>query len=69
MFGINFEGHPEQYPLLLSDALVGAWPWRKDFKGYPDLTTGQRAIEKITPEGYTEYTIPPTPAEIEAGTV
>ena len=68
MFGINFEGHPEQYPLLLSDALVGAWPWRKDFKGYPDLTTGQRAIEKITPEGYTEYTIPPTPAEIEAGT-
>ena len=68
MFGINFEGHPEQYPLLLSDALVGAWPWRKDFKGYPDLTTGQRAVEKITPEGYTEYTIPPTPAEIEAGT-
>ena len=68
MFGINFEGHPEQYPLLLSDALVGAWPWRKDFKGYPDLTTGQRAIERITPEGYTEYTIPPTPAEIEAGT-
>jgi NADH:ubiquinone oxidoreductase subunit D/NADH:ubiquinone oxidoreductase subunit C len=69
MFGINFEGHPEQYPLLLSDALVGAWPWRKDFKGYPDLTTGQRAVEKITPEGYTEYTISPTPAEIEAGTV
>jgi F420H2 dehydrogenase subunit D len=69
MLGINFEGHPEQYPLLLSDELMGAWPWRKDYKGYPDLTTGERAVEITTPEGYTEYHIPPTPAEIEAGTV
>jgi NADH:ubiquinone oxidoreductase subunit D/NADH:ubiquinone oxidoreductase subunit C len=69
MFGINFEGHPELYPLLLSDELMGAWPWRKDFKGYPDLTTGQRAVERTTSEGYTEYHISPTPAEIEAGTV
>ena len=69
MFGINFEGHPELYPLLLSDELMGAWPWRKDYKGYPDLTTGERAVEITTPEGYTEYHIPPTPAEIEAGTV
>jgi NADH:ubiquinone oxidoreductase subunit D/NADH:ubiquinone oxidoreductase subunit C len=69
MFGINFEGHPELYPLLLGDELVGVWPWRKDFKGYPDLTTGQRAVERINPQGYMEYTIPPTPAEIEAGTV
>ena len=69
MFGINFEGHPEQYPLLLSDELMGAWPWRKDYKGYPDLTTGERAVEITTPEGYTEYRIPPTPAEVEAGTV
>jgi NADH:ubiquinone oxidoreductase subunit D/NADH:ubiquinone oxidoreductase subunit C len=69
MFGINFEGHPELYPLLLSDQLVGVWPWRKDFKGYPDLTTGQRAVERTTSEGYTEYHFSPTPAEIEAGTV
>ena len=69
MFGINFEGHPELYPLLLSDPLVGVWPWRKDFKGYPDLTTGERAVQITTPEGYTEYHFPPTPAEVEAGTV
>ncbi len=69
MFGINFEGHPELYPLLLGDELVGSYPWRKDFKGYPDLTTGQRAVEIVTAQGYTEYRIPPTPAEIEAGTV
>jgi F420H2 dehydrogenase subunit D len=69
MLGINFEGHPELYPLLLSDGLMGAWPWRKDFKGYPDLTTGERAVAITTTEGYTEYHFPPTPAEIEAGTV
>ncbi|MCX6680180.1 MAG: F420H2 dehydrogenase subunit FpoD [Methanothrix sp.] len=69
MFGINFEGHPELYPLLLSDELMGAWPWRKDYKGYPDLTTGERAVEITTPDGYTQYRIPPTPAEVEAGTV
>lgn len=69
MFGINFEGHPELYPLLLSDQLIGSWPWRKDFKGYPDLTTGERAVAITTPEGYTEYRFPPTPAEVEAGTV
>jgi NADH-quinone oxidoreductase subunit D len=69
MFGINFEGHPELYPLLLSDPLMGVWPWRKDFKGYPDLTTGERAVEITTSDGYTEYRFPPTPAEVEAGTV
>lgn len=69
MFGINFEGHPGLYPLLLPDELVGSWPWRKDFKGYPDLSTGQRAVERITADGYTQYYFPPTPAEIEAGTV
>ncbi len=69
MLGINFEGHPELYPLLLSDPLVGVWPWRKDFKGYPDYTTGERAVAIPTSDGYTEYNFPPTPAEIEAGTV
>jgi NADH:ubiquinone oxidoreductase subunit D/NADH:ubiquinone oxidoreductase subunit C len=69
MFGINFEGHPGLYPLLLPDELVGAWPWRKDFKGYPDVTTGQRAVERLTASGHTEFVIGPTPAEIEAGTV
>jgi len=69
MLGINFEGHSGLYPLLLSDPLVGVWPWRKDFKGYPDYTTGERAVAITTPEGYTEYYFPPTPAEVEAGTV
>jgi NADH-quinone oxidoreductase subunit D len=69
MFGIDFEGHPELYPLLLPDELVGVWPWRKDFKGYPDTTTGERAVEKLTATGHTEYVIPPTPEEIQAGTV
>ena len=69
MFGINFEGHPEQYPLLLPEELVGAWPWRKDFKGYPDLTTGERAVQITTPDGYMELHVPPSPAEVEAGTV
>jgi F420H2 dehydrogenase subunit D len=69
MFGINFEGHPGQYPLLLPDELVGAWPWRKDFKGYPDLTTGERAVQIATPDGYMELHVPPTQAEIDAGTV
>jgi len=69
MLVINFERHPELYPLLLSDELMGAWPWRKDYKGYPDLTTGERAVEITTSDGYTEYHIPATPAEVEAGTV
>lgn len=69
MFGINFEGHPELYPLILVDELVGSWPWRKDFKGYPDTTTGNRIVEKVTADGYTEYSVAPHPAEIEAGTV
>ena len=69
MLGIKFEGHPGLYPLLLPDELVGSWPWRKDFKGYPDLTTGQRAVEIPTSDGYTRYMIPPTTMEIEAGTV
>jgi NADH:ubiquinone oxidoreductase subunit D/NADH:ubiquinone oxidoreductase subunit C len=69
MYGINFQGHPELYPLLLPDELVGSWPWRKDFKGYPDVTTGQRAVSRMMPSGHTEFVISPTPAEMEAKTV
>lgn len=69
MYGINFEGHPELYPLLLPDELVGYWPWRKDFKGYPDTTTGERAIEQVGPDGYTEFKIMPHPEMIKAGVV
>ncbi|MHC1594831.1 MAG: F420H2 dehydrogenase subunit FpoD [Methanotrichaceae archaeon] len=69
MFGINFEDHPGLYPLLLVDELVGSWPWRKDFKGYPDYNTNERVLETINPDGYAEYNISPTEAEIKAGTV
>jgi NADH-quinone oxidoreductase subunit D len=69
MYGINFEDHPGLYPLLLPDELVGRWPWRKDFKGYPDITTGERAVGRLMPSGHTEFTISPTPTEVEAGTV
>ncbi|NYT02534.1 MAG: dehydrogenase [Methanosarcinales archaeon] len=69
MFGINFEGHPGLYSLLLPDELVGAWPWRKDWKGYPDTTTGKRAVEKLATSGHTEYRFEPTIEELKAGTV
>ena len=69
MFGIDFQGHPELYPLLLPDELVGSWPWRKDFKGYPDVTTGQRAVERLMPSGHTKFVFSSTPAEMEAKTV
>jgi NADH-quinone oxidoreductase subunit D len=69
MYGINFEDHPGLYPLLLPDELVGRWPWRKDFKGYPDITTGERAVGRLMPSGHTEFAISPTPTEVEAGTV
>ncbi len=69
MFGINFEGHPELYPLLLGDDLVGAWPWRKDFKGYPDTTTGKRTLERIDASGLTSYRIGLTDEQVDLGQI
>ncbi|MEM0123018.1 MAG: NADH-quinone oxidoreductase subunit C [Conexivisphaerales archaeon] len=31
MFGINFQGHPDLRPILLSEDFYGKWPMRKDF--------------------------------------
>ncbi|MBN1323923.1 MAG: NADH-quinone oxidoreductase subunit C [Methanotrichaceae archaeon] len=69
MFGINFEGHPELYPLLLGDDLVGAWPWRKDFKGYPDTTTGKRTVERVDASGLTSYRIGLTDEQVDSGQI
>ena len=35
MLGINFEGHPELYPLLLSDELMGPGPGERITKATP----------------------------------
>jgi F420H2 dehydrogenase subunit C len=37
-FGINFKNHPNLKPLLLPDDMLGEWPLRKDYKGFPNTT-------------------------------
>jgi NADH-quinone oxidoreductase subunit C len=37
-YGIKFKNHPNLKPLLLPDDMLGEWPLRKDYKGFPNTT-------------------------------
>lgn len=38
LFGIQYINHPNLKPLVLTDEMLGEWPFRKDYKGYPGKT-------------------------------
>ncbi len=35
LMGIYFNGHPEMTVLVLTDDMMGEWPFRKDYPGFP----------------------------------
>ena len=68
MLGINFEGHPELYPLLLSDDASRTLALEEGFQGLSRFDHRGEGREQITtPEGYTEYYFPPTPPRLRRG--
>ncbi|WP_292486103.1 F420H2 dehydrogenase subunit FpoC [Methanohalobium sp.] len=38
LFGIMFKYHPNLKPLVLPEDLLGDWPLRKDYEGFPQKT-------------------------------
>jgi NADH-quinone oxidoreductase subunit C len=38
LFGVTFIDHPDPRPLVLPDELMGDWPLRKDYEGFPNTT-------------------------------
>lgn len=38
LFGIVFKNHPDLRPLLLPEDMLGEWPLRKDYEGFPNKT-------------------------------
>jgi F420H2 dehydrogenase subunit C len=38
LFGILFKNHPNLKPLLLPEDMLGEWPLRKDYEGFPNKT-------------------------------
>lgn len=38
LFGIFFKNHPNLKPLVLPEDMLGEWPLRKDYKGFPNQT-------------------------------
>jgi F420H2 dehydrogenase subunit C len=38
LFGVKFNNHPDLKPLVLPDELMGDWPLRKDYEGFPNRT-------------------------------
>lgn len=38
LYGIIFRDHPNLKPLLLPDEMLGEWPLRKDYEGFPNKT-------------------------------
>lgn len=37
-YGIIFKNHPNLKPLVLPEDMLGEWPLRKDYKGFPNTT-------------------------------
>lgn len=38
LFGVKYLNHPDLRPLVLPDDMLGEWPLRKDYKGFPNKT-------------------------------
>lgn len=38
LFGVNFNNHPDLRQLVLPEELLGDWPLRKDYEGFPNRT-------------------------------
>ncbi|APH39906.1 F420H2 dehydrogenase subunit FpoC [Methanohalophilus halophilus] len=38
LFGVQYTNHPDLRNLVLPDELLGEWPLRKDYKGFPQNT-------------------------------
>jgi NADH-quinone oxidoreductase subunit C len=38
LYGIVFKNHPDLKPLLLPEEMLGEWPLRKDYEGFPNKT-------------------------------
>jgi NADH-quinone oxidoreductase subunit C len=39
LYGIMYKNHPDLKPLLLIDEMLGDWPLRKDYEGFPNKTS------------------------------
>ncbi|WP_367343443.1 F420H2 dehydrogenase subunit FpoC [Methanomethylovorans sp.] len=38
LFGVKYLDHPDLRPLVLPQEMLGEWPLRKDYKGFPNKT-------------------------------
>ncbi len=38
LFGVKYLDHPDLRPLVLPQDMLGEWPLRKDYKGFPNKT-------------------------------
>jgi F420H2 dehydrogenase subunit C len=38
LFGVKYLNHPDLRPLVLPQEMLGEWPLRKDYKGFPNKT-------------------------------
>ncbi|MDW7731926.1 MAG: F420H2 dehydrogenase subunit FpoC [Methanolobus sp.] len=38
LFGVKYLNHPNLKPLVLPQEMLGEWPLRKDYKGFPNKT-------------------------------
>lgn len=38
LYGIMFKNHPNLKPLVLPEDMLGEWPLRKDYEGFPNKT-------------------------------